>query len=177
MGNIVLEKTSIDYDMSFVYDINWNTYKESLKDIMTEKLKELHKPYGGMPTSYNYDNTVIYQKFLNRDEIDYELLGKQTGLDVYTISVIQQRPGNCIPLHIDKFYKLKKLYPDSAGEPVRANIYIEDWKAGHILQFEDELKWEWKKNTGWIFNEHVKHLSGNCGMENKYTLQLSGFFK
>ena len=159
VGDMILHETSIDYDLSFIHNIEWFNYKDPLKDIMTHQLKELHAPYGGMPSSYTDDNTIIYQ----------------TNIDIHTVSVIRQRPGNCIPLHIDKFYKLKQIKPD--GKPVRANIFIEDWKYGHILQFNDQLKWNWKKNTGWIFNEHVPHLSGNCGMQDKYTLQLSGFFK
>ena len=175
VGDMILHETSIDYDLSFIHNIEWFNYKDPLKDIMTHQLKELHAPYGGMPSSYTDENTIIYQKFLSKSEIDYEILSQQTNIDIHTVSIIRQRPGNCIPLHVDKFYKLRQIKPD--GKPVRANIFVEDWADGHILQFGHELKWDWKKNTGWIFNEHVPHLSGNCGMQDKYTLQLSGFFK
>ena len=175
MGNIILKETSIDYDLSFIYNIDWSSYKDCLKDMMLEKLKDLHASYGGLPTSYVNENTTVYQKFFDRTEIDYDILSHQTNIDIYTVSIIKQKPGNCIPLHTDKFYKLRQLKPN--GNAVRANIFVEDWADGHILQFEKQLKWNWKKNTGWIFNEYVSHLSGNCGMQDKYTLQLSGFLK
>ena len=96
-------------------------------------------------------------------------------MEVHTVSAIEQRPGNTIPLHIDRFYKLRQKVQDNTRQPVRVNIFLEDWKMGHILQFEDKVITNWKKHTGFIFNEHVLHLSSNCGMQNKYTLQVSGF--
>ncbi len=175
MGNMILKEASIDYDMSFIFDFDWEQYKDTSIHNNVKKQQHVHDSYGGLPVTYTSHNTVIYQRFLTREEIDYDILGNQVGIDLYTVSVIKQKPGNCIPLHIDSFYKLRQQKLDHIGDPVRANIYVEDWKLGHILQFGNELKWNWKKNTGWIFNEHVPHLSGNCGMENKYTLQLSGF--
>ena len=76
---------------------------------------------------------------------------------------------------IDRFYKLRQKVQDNSRQPVRANIFLEDWKMGHILQFEDRVITNWKKHTGFVFNEYVQHLSSNCGMQNKYTLQVSGF--
>jgi hypothetical protein len=177
VGNIILQETSIDYDMSFIFDFNWEDYQDTSIHYQVRRLQHIHEPYGGLPITYTDNNTLIYQRFLTREEIDYDTLGDQVGIDVYTVSVIKQKPGNTIPLHIDRFYKLKQQNPECIGEPVRANIFVEDWKWGHVIQFEDSLKSNWKKNTGWIFNEHVLHLSSNCGMQDKYTLQLSGFFK
>ena len=175
MGNKLVIPTSIEYDMSFIFSTNWEDYQDTSIHYQVRRLQHIHEPYGGLPITYTDNNTLIYQRFLTREEIDYDILGNQVGIDVYTVSVIKQKPGNTIPLHIDRFYKLRQIKPN--GEPVRANIFIEDWKDGHILQFANEIKWNWKKNTGWIFNKHVPHLSGNCGMKDKYTLQLSGFFK
>jgi hypothetical protein len=177
MGNMILKETSIDYDMSFIFDFDWEDYKDTSIHNNVKKIPLIHDAYGGLPVTYTGDNTVIYQRFLTREEIDYDTLGDQIGIDVYTVSVIKQKPGNTIPLHIDSFYRLRQQNLEHTGDPVRANIYVEDWKWGHVIQFDKELKSNWKKNTGWIFNEHVLHLSSNCGMEDKHTLQLSGFFK
>ena len=35
MGNIILQETNIDYDLYFIYNIEWFNYKDHLKDIMT----------------------------------------------------------------------------------------------------------------------------------------------
>ena len=59
--------------------------------------------------------------------------------------------------------------------PVRANYFLEDWKLGHFIQFNDKVFTHWKELTGFIFNQDIPHLSANCGMQDKFTLQLSGF--
>ena len=178
MGNIkYLEKVEIDFDTSFIHDTNWEAFLDPYIKYQSSKLTHVHEPYGGLPESFNEHNTKIYQRFFSSQEVDYIELGRQLNMDVYTVSAIEQRPGNTIPLHIDRFYKLRQKIKDKSRQPVRANIFLEDWKMGHILQFEGEIITNWKKHTGFMFNEHVEHLSSNCGMENKYTLQISGFLK
>jgi len=34
---MILQETSIDYDLSFIYNIEWFNYKDPLKDIMTHQ--------------------------------------------------------------------------------------------------------------------------------------------
>ena len=93
-----------------------------------------------------------------------------------SVSVIKQEPGNIIPLHRDMFYKIDSEYPNRKEEKVRANIFLEDWKSGHFLEFDKEPHTHWKANEGFVFNKEVTHLSANAGLEDKYTLQISGFY-
>ena len=48
-----------------------------------------------------------------------------------------QPPGNVVTLHRDTFFKFKKLYPDDKRTKVRLNLYLEDWKIGHMIQYQD----------------------------------------
>jgi hypothetical protein len=131
-----------------------------------------------MPKSLVLDNTAIHQKFFERSDVDYEELGKQTGIGVMSVSVIKQEPGNIIPIHRDMFHKIKSVYPFKANahKCVRANIFLEDWKSGHYIEFEEKPHSQWKANEGFIISEEVTHLSANAGLEDKYTLQISGFY-
>ena len=74
------------------------------------------------------------------------------------------------------FFKIKEQYPDVKSEMVRANIFLEDWKSGHYLEFDEKPYTHWKANEGFVINQDVIHLSANAGLEDKYTLQVSGFY-
>ena len=139
------------------------------------ELTDIHNKFGGFPESYNLSNTTIHQKFYNKDECDYEELGIKLGIDVVTVSTIMQPPGNTIPIHRDTFFQIKKKYPDNKKLIVRANIYLEDWKTGHFLQYNDSIDTHWKQGDGHMWDSEVLHIGANSGMENKYTLQVSGF--
>ena len=56
-------------------------------------------------------------------------------------------------------------------------MYLEDWKAGHFLQFNDDIDTHWKQGEGHMWDSEVLHIGANAGMEDKYTLQVSGFLK
>ena len=73
------------------------------------------------------------------------------------------------------------MYPNDKRKKVRANIYLEDWAPGHLINYQDENKdWQtsthWKAGDGFIWDSDHLHLSANAGMKAKYTLQISGFY-
>lgn len=131
-----------------------------------------------LPESYSEANTKINQIFWNKDVIDFDKLGSMLGIKVFTVATIKQKPGNVLPWHSDNFYKIIEEYPTIDKEKiVRANIFIEDWKIGHILQIEKNVVSNWKKGQGYIWSSGIYHLSGNLGFDNKYTLQVSGLLR
>ena len=75
--------------------------------------------------------------------------------------------------HMAKFSGYKK-YPDRPN-PVRALIFIEDWKLGQFLQCNDDIYTHWKCGDGLIVDREQYHLSANAGVEDKHTVQISGF--
>ena len=100
-------------------------------------------------------------------------------MEVITVSSILQPPGNTIPIHRDTFYQINKKFPQDERLKIRANIYLKDWKVGEILQYEKNKQWynstHWSAGDGFIWDSSHLHLSANNGMQNKYTLQVSGF--
>jgi hypothetical protein len=139
-------------------------------------IKDIHEKFAnGFPKTFGLSNTIIHQKFWDRHECDYEELGKKLGLEVVSVSTITQPPGMINPLHRDTFYQIKIKYPENSRKIVRCNIYLEDWKLGHFLQYEDKVDVHWKQGDGHMWDSERLHLSANAGMENKPTLQVSGF--
>ena len=171
----VLEPIKIDMDTEVFFDVNWKFYRCSCIKHQKVEQADLH-PDNKMPNSLVLDNTAIHQKFFDKDEVDFVELGKQTNMEVVSVSVIKQEPGNIIPKHRDMFHKITTEFPDKKSMKVRANIFLEDWKSGHYLEFDEEPCTHWKANEGYILNNQVIHLSANAGLEDKYTLQVSGFY-
>ena len=137
--------------------------------------KDIHNQYGGYPPSYNHSNTSFYQLWWDSNQVNFQTLGNQLNMEVITVSSIKQNPGCVIPIHKDEFYQIKKRFPDRKEIKVRALIFLEDWKLGHFVQYQDTVVSNWSAGQGWIWDNQVLHLSSNAGMEPKYTLQVSGF--
>jgi len=171
----IFEPVEFNVDISPYLSVDWENYKCScIQHHLTEQA-DLHENVG-FPDSLCMENTAIYQKFFDENDVDFKELEDQLSIEVVTVSAILQKPGNIIPWHRDIFYQITKKFPDRKEEKVRANMFLTDWKNGHFLQCEDEIITHWKKNTGYIFNNQVLHLSSNAGLEDKITLQVSGFY-
>ena len=116
------------------------------------------------------------------EEINFEELGNKLNMEVITVSSICQPPGCVIPLHRDTFFRIKEKFPNDTRLPVRANVYLEDYKVGQFIQYIDEqskyqTSTNWQQGDGFLWDSEPLHLSANAGMQNKYTLQVSGFLK
>jgi hypothetical protein len=148
---------------------------------MAQELPDVYETYGGLPKSYQPSNTLIHQLWWTRDQIDYNELEKQLNIEVVTVSSILQEPGCSIPYHRDTFFQINKRYPDRTDTKVRANIHLEDCKLGHLIQYTNKgvlhTSVDWKSGDGLIWDSEILHLGANVGLENKYTLQVSGFYK
>lgn len=162
----MIKSVKLDFDLIFFLD----------NDFEVDTTRAGSFEHGkGLPETYVKENTIIHQIWWTSGQADFTSIGNQLDIDVITISAIKQNPGHTNPWHIDSFYKIKKTYPDDTRQPVRANIFLEDWKIGHFLQVEDKVVTHWKAGEGFIWDESVYHLSSNAGLEPKFTLQVSGF--
>lgn len=173
----MLTIVKLDYDFFQVINADYLQHSGSCIKHLTTELADVYQPYGGLPESYTIKNTLIHQLWWDRDQVDYNEIGRQLGMEVVTVSTICQPPGNVIPWHSDTFYQIKQKYPDRTETKVRANIHLEDWKMGHFIQYNDEVRTHWKAGTGIMWDSSILHLGANAGLENKYTMQVSGFLK
>jgi len=181
---MIFEKVKFDYDFSVFLNADYSQHWGSCISYQKVEQADLHKKLatdGKFPDSFHEDNTRIRQLWFTADDVDYEAIGDQLGIDVKTISSILQPPGNVVTLHRDMFFRFKKDYPDDPRPKVRANIYLEDWQVGHVLQYRHNDEWvsdtHWKAGQGYTWDSDILHLSCNAGLTDKYTLQVSGFLK
>lgn len=175
----MIRQVKLDYDLSLLLDPAYYCTDQSCVVHQKVELADIHEKHNGFPDSYTDSNTNISQAWWNSDQLDFDELGRQLGMEVVTVSSIKQRPGNVIPLHRDTFYQINKKFPNDTRTKVRANLHLEDWKVGHIIQYNAENQWHnythWKIGEGLLMGESAEHLGANIGLEDKYTVQISGF--
>ena len=169
------QKVKFIYDCTKFVDCEYPSESSCIKHQVHE-LNDIHKQYGGFPQTYTKDNTKIHQRWSNEEELDFAEIGDLLGMEAITISSIKQPPGQVVPLHRDTFFQLKKKFPKKK-QPVRALIMLEDWKVGHFVQHDEAVFTHWLAGDGYIWDTDILHLGANAGMEDKYTLQVSGFIK
>jgi len=178
----MLKTIHLDYDFSVFLNADYSVHEGSCIKHQVYELNDIHDKFGGFPKSYCFENTIIQQLWWTSEQIDYEELGNKLGIDVITVSTILQPPGCTVPYHRDTFYQINQRYPDRTETKVRANIYLEDYKLGHMIQYVDQdekihTSVDWTAGDGFIWNSDILHLSTNAGLQDKYTLQVSGFLK
>lgn len=178
---MILQNIKIDCDFDFLLNSDYTQHYGSCISYQRREQEDIHAAMSkGFPKSYHEDNTRIQQLWFNDGQVDYADLGRQLGMEVITVSTILQPPGNVITMHRDTFFQINKQYPDDTRTKVRANIYLADWEVGHIIQYKDlNGDWQnsthWKQGEGFLWDSDILHVSGNIGLKDKYTLQISGF--
>ena len=91
----------------------------------------------------------------------------------YSFNLI--KPGHYLPSHIDRY----GFYKHANGVEIVANIkryiiFLEEWEDGHFLTIEDKVinKWKVGDTVSWI--GETPHAAINLGLNNRYTLQVTG---
>lgn len=175
----MLKPVHLDFDFSIFLNADYTTHTGSCIKHQIYELTDIHSKYGGFPNNYCLANTKIHQLWWTDEQIDYQDLGNKLGMEVITVSTIMQEPGCVVPLHRDTFFQISQRYPTRTETKIRANIYLEDYKVGHFIQYDNnglyETSTNWKAGDGFIWDSNILHLSSNAGMQDKYTLQVSGF--
>jgi hypothetical protein len=171
----IYKEVHLETDYEFILSQDYDKHYGSCIAHQVHELQDIHDRFGGMPATYNDNNTQISQLWFEDGQLDFADISKQLGIDIVTVSAIRLKPGNTIPLHRDTFYKIKTQFPDDERPRVRANINLEKWKTGHIIQYDDKVITGWKQGDGHLWDSAIEHLGANCGMESKYSLQVSGF--
>jgi hypothetical protein len=175
----MIKNIHINYDFTSLLSADYSVHSGSCISHQVHELTDIHKQFGGFPKSYCLENTMIHQLWWDNTQLDYQDLGTQLGMEIITVSSILQPPGCVVPYHRDTFFQISQRYPYRTNTKVRANIYLEDYKLGQFIQYvENDIihtSTNWTAGDGFLWDSNILHLSANAGMQNKYTLQISGF--
>jgi len=86
-----------------------------------------------------------------------------------------QRPGQTLPLHVDKFFYIKqKLNKNLHKNIIRFILFLEDWDTGHILQVGNTILSHWKAGDTFVWHPDRVHLGANVGIAPKWTCNITG---
>ena len=102
----------------------------------------------------------------------FESLGwKDIGTSYYRMT-----SGTVMPVHQDRYVKYIQLFNLQGHESSirRALILLEDWKPGHYLEVMGRPFVEWQAGTIVEWTYDTPHMAANIGLENRYTLQVTG---
>ena len=169
----------VEAELSHLLDADYSEEFSCISHQLDEQ-QDVHDKYE-WSDKYVKENTIINQLWWDNDDVPFEDLEHQLHMKILTISTIRQPPGQVIPIHKDIFYQIKKRYDVEGQKIVRANIHLNDWDPGHMIQYQRKNDWhdwtKWKTNQGLMFDDTSLHIGMNGGTTDKYTLQLSGFLE
>jgi hypothetical protein len=157
-------------------------YYTNVEDFWTEALQSYKFPHSvstgqnaEFHENYNSEQNNLLQGF--DEELPavcskfYQALNLK--LEKSTISWTCIRPGNTIPIHQDKFYKLRTKYNVDVSQCIRFLVFLEDWHLGHYIEFDTQLITKWRKGDVWMFNHESPHCAANASHKNFYSCQIN----
>jgi hypothetical protein len=96
---------------------------------------------------------------------------KDVGLAFYRMPT-----GTVMPVHSDLYCRYIELFNLQGQEHTirRALLLLEDWKSGHYLEVAGKPYTCWRAGdtVEWAYDE--PHMAANIGLEDRYTLQITG---
>ena len=143
-----------------------------LENIRFEDYFQCYQQYDKIEQYYTENNSSIWQMFETSPQWVHDLAKKiPQDFDHHVVSVINIPPGQTIPHHVDKHYKLKQEHGE--GESYRYLIFLEDWKRGHYYEVHDQPFVKWRRGDWVKFGVDDWHLAGNMGDEPFYSAQIT----
>ncbi len=101
-------------------------------------------------------------------------LGEKIGLTNCGYSFYKMITGEIIPKHVDHYNLYCKLFNVPREQVKRAIIFLEDWKSGHYFEMDSYPIMDYKAGDYVYWSYNVPHLAANIGVEDRYTLQITG---
>lgn len=160
-----IKHLDIDFDESYK---NFNYIKKPIPDAQIKEWRkqghtnlyfngEMYDSQNSMPSWVN-----LISNFLNL---------KNCGFVFYKMTT-----GTIMPFHRDHFDTYYKKFKVEKNRIKRALYFLEDRKPGHFIEVEDFLFSNYKKGDILLWDSNVVHAAGNYGIEDRYTLQITGHF-
>ena len=85
--------------------------------------------------------------------------------------------GTVMPVHNDLYKRYIEVFNLQGQEHRirRAIVLLEDWHSGHYLEVAGHPYVNWKAGhtVEWVYD--TPHMAANIGLEDRYTLQITGY--
>lgn len=90
-------------------------------------------------------------------------------------SLYRMSPGTLLPSHSDTYSKFREIHKVKDPHTIwRAVVFLESWQSGHYFEIDSRSLCYWKAGDYVVWQNSVKHIAGNLGETDRYTLQITG---
>lgn len=153
--------------------VTWNDlYKELnfIRQPLPDDLVNKWRLQGYTNEHFNglmYDSTNPMPDWVNN-------VSKKIGLSNCGYVFYKMTTGIVMPTHVDHFTRYQKNFSISKDLIFRALIFLEDWKSGHYFEIDDTPIYQYSAGEFILWSGEVPHSAANLGIEDRYTLQITG---
>lgn len=145
----------------------FNYVKQPLMDSEIEEWKNKGYDYVKSFSGSMYDNRNPIPDWVNRFDKIFDL--KNMTYNFYKMSQLE-----IMPEHVDHFQTYMKLFDAEYKNIRRILIMLDDWKPGHYLEIDGVGVVNWIAGDYFMWESDVPHAAANIGIEDRYTLQITG---
>ena len=164
-----MNKIHLDLPLINYKNLSYQTMNNVVEMDRANGFEEQNRKF--LSVGFTEKNTEYHQTFdVDDDTIQF---GKNL-FPRFSLSIIEQHPGQTIPAHLDTFFTFSLNNGVDPADCVRINVFLEDWKSGHYFEINETPVLHWKQGDAIIIRNNELHLSGNMGMQPKYTMQITG---
>lgn len=150
-------------------NLNWIPHDNVTSHGRAAEFEEQNQQYRAV--GFTEHNSFYYQAFEMTDDI---IEFAESLFPRCSISIMRQPPGQTLPSHEDTFFRFANTHSVDPYDCVRVNIFLEDWQSGHYFEINHTPIVPWTAGNAVIIYRDEPHLSGNMGMTEKYTMQVTG---
>lgn len=118
-------------------------------------------------TGMMYDNKNPMPKWISNFENLF-------GLKNQTYTFYKMSTLDIMPNHVDHFRTYIKIFNAVPENVCRVLVMLEDWKSGHYLEVDGKAIVNWSEGDYVFWNHDCDHAASNIGIEDRYTLQITG---
>lgn len=91
------------------------------------------------------------------------------------IGFFRMRTLDMFPVHQDHYISYRNKFNITDPTVIwRCIVFLEDWKSGHYLEVDGFPIVNWHRGDYVVWNNDVPHFAGNFGVEDRYTVQITG---
>lgn len=91
-----------------------------------------------------------------------------------TFTFYKMQTLEIMPEHSDHYRTYRKVHGAKSSDVVRILVMLEDWKPGHYLEINGTGFVNWIAGDYFVWENDCPHAASNIGVEDRYTLQITG---
>lgn len=125
---------------------------------------------------YDYVKSFTGSMYNNRNPMPdwISKINKLFELKNQTYTFYKMTTLDIMPVHVDHFNTYSRLFKADTSKICRVLIMLEDWKSGHYLEIDNKAFVNWSAGDYFLWSYDTPHSASNIGIEDRYTLQITG---